>query len=122
MTDLTGDAQLDEVAAHLDELAARATRAVADLRRRSQTILDDVQTWKQHVDLSRVDAELARMDACDSLHAARLNFEHDLSSILQRIDDARDESIGTFLRLRDGLESAIRDIAWTAGIVFGDTP
>jgi hypothetical protein len=121
VTDLTYDARLDRAAAELDDLASRATRAVADLRSRSQALLDDVEAWKQRLDFSRVDAELARMDGRDSLREAESNFEDHVHCVLQRIDDARDESIAAFLRLRDGVETAVRDVARAAGIVFGDT-
>ena len=67
----TSDARFERLGEHLDDLAARATRAVAELRVQSQSILDDVATWKEHLDVARVDAELARMDAADDLRRAR---------------------------------------------------
>ena len=63
----TLDVRFESIGQHLDELAARASRAVAELRAQSNSILDDVASWKQQLDLSRVDAELARMDARDEL-------------------------------------------------------
>ncbi len=114
--------RLDNMAARLDELAARATRAVADLRVQCQSILDDVSAWKEHVDFSRVDAELARMDARDRLRQAEETFQRRISVAMQRVDNARTDSAASLHHLRVGMTSAARDVADAAGAAFGDRP
>lgn len=113
-------ARLERVGAHLDELATRATRAVADLRTQSQSILDDIETWKQHLDLSRVDAELARMDARDELDTARSALQARAAKITRRLDDARDESIEALRSLRVAMEQAVHDIGRALGVTPRD--
>jgi hypothetical protein len=113
------DRQLEEFARHLDTLAARATRTVADLRQTCQTILDDVAAFKQHVDFAPVDAELARMEASDHLSTLEHEFETKIARVLQRVENARDESIAALLRLHDGVDGAARDVARRAGIFYG---
>jgi hypothetical protein len=109
----TSDAQFEHLQRHLDELAVRATRAVAELRVQSQLILDDVAEWKQHLDLSRVDAELARMDARDDLRRARAAWDEQQVRITRRFDAAREDSAAALRSLRAALVDALRDLGET---------
>jgi hypothetical protein len=104
------DPRLERLSQHLDELATRATRAVADLRVRGQSVLDDVATWKEHLAFSRVDAELARMDAAEELHQARLALDEQRERIIRRLDDAREDATTTLRSLRTSLEDALREL------------
>jgi hypothetical protein len=106
----TSEDRLQRLGQHLDELAARATRAVADLRVQSQSIVDDVATWKEHLDLSRVDAELARMDVADDLRRARAAWEMQRTTISRRLDDAREDAAAALRALRETVADAARDL------------
>jgi len=106
----TSEDRLQRLGQHLDELAARATRAVADLRVQSQSIVDDVATWKEHLDLSRVDAELARMDVADDLRRARAAWEMQRTTISRRLDDAREDTAAALRALRETVADAARDL------------
>jgi hypothetical protein len=108
--DPAADDRLQRLGQHLDELAARATRAVAELRLQSQSILDDVATWKEHLELSRVDAELARMDVADDLRRARAAWETQRSTISHRLDEAREDATAAVRILRDAVSDAARDL------------
>jgi hypothetical protein len=105
----TSDARLEHLGQHLDELAARATRAVADLRVQTQSVLDDVARWKEHLAFSRVDAELARMDAVDDLRQARAALVDQRARITRRLDEARDDAAAMLRSLRTSLEDAARE-------------
>jgi cell division protein ZapA (FtsZ GTPase activity inhibitor) len=118
----TLDARFERIGEHLDELAARATRAVAELRTQSQSILDDVSTWKQHLDVSRVDAELARMDARDEMQRARAALEQRKAKIAQRLDQARDDSVEALRSLRAAMERALEDLGASLGTAARDEP
>ncbi len=109
----TSDAQFERLGRHLDDLAARATRAVAELRVQSQLIVDDVATWKQHLDLSRVDAELARMYACDDLRRARAAWDEQQARITRSLDEAREDSAAVLRSLHAALVDALRDLSET---------
>jgi len=104
------DDRFEQLGQHLDDLAARATRAVAELRMQSQSILDDVASWKQHLDLSRVDAELARMDVLDDLRRTRAAWEARRTTIARRLDEARDESAAALRSLGAALTDAAREL------------
>ena len=119
--DQTLDARLERIGQHLDGLAARATRAVAELRTQSQSILDDIVRWKEHLDLSRVDAELARMDARDELARARVALEEREAQIAKRLDEARDESTEALRALREGMERALHDLGESLGLAPRDS-
>jgi hypothetical protein len=118
VTTTSFDRTLDEFTARLDALAARATRTVAELRQVCQTILDDIQECKQHLDFAEVDAELARMDARDQLHTIEDQFETGMNRVLRRVENARDDSIAAVLRLSEGVETAAREVARRAGITY----
>ncbi len=120
-TSETSDTRLERVGQTLDELAARATRAVAELRKQSQSILDDLAVWKQHLDTSRVDAELARMDARDDIDRARRALKERQAEIARRLDDARDDSEEALHSLRAGLERALHDLGDSLGAPRHDT-
>jgi hypothetical protein len=118
----TLDTRFEHIGQHLDELAARATRAVAELRAQSQSILDDVASWKQHLDLSRVDAELAWMDARDELRPARAAWEEREVRIGRRLEQAREDSAGAVRSVRVGLEGALRDLADSLDVAARHAP
>jgi hypothetical protein len=109
----TSDARFERLGEHLDDLAARATRAVAELRVQSQSILDDVATWKEHLEFARVDAELARMDAADDLRRARAAWDEQRVNIARRLDEARQDSAAALHSMRAALEDALRDLGET---------
>ncbi len=104
------EAPLDRLSHQLDDLAARATHAVADLRVQGQTILDDVASWKQELDRARVDAELARMDARDELHRARMAWDEQQVRIARRLDLARDDADEAVRAIRSAMVRALRDL------------
>ena len=104
------EAPLGRLSHQLDDLAARATRAVADLRVRSQSILDDVASWTQDLDRARVDAELARMDARDELHRARAAWDEQQVRITRRFDQAREDAADAVHVVRGAMERALRDL------------
>jgi hypothetical protein len=117
----TVDTRLEHIGQHLDQLAARATRAVAELRAQSQLILDDISQWKEHLDLSRVDAEIARMDARDELQRARAALEQRAAQISLRLDRARDDSAEALRSLRVGMDRALHDLGDSLGVAPHDT-
>lgn len=104
------EAPLGRLSHQLDDLAASATRAVADLRVRSQSILDDVASWTQELDRARVDAELARMDARDELHQARAAWDEQQVRIARRFDQAREDAADALRAVRSAMEHALRDL------------
>jgi hypothetical protein len=105
----------------LDELAARATRVVAELRKQSQLALDDLAHWQQQLDFSRVDAEIARMDARDELRRAAALVDERRIDLNRRLDEARTDATDALRTLRDGFDSTLHDVARALGVVYGDT-
>jgi aminoglycoside phosphotransferase family enzyme/predicted kinase len=101
-------AQLEHVGHDFDKLAARATHAVAELRAQSQSARDDVATWRGRFELSRVDAELARIDAREDLHDARLALEAQAMKLAKRLDDARTDAVDALRELRAALDDCLR--------------
>ena len=118
--DGTPEARVEQLAHQLDDLASRATRAVAELRNQSQSVLDDVARWQQQLDLGRVDAELARMDARDELQRAGALLQARRTELALRLDEARADAVDALRNLRDGLDSTFHDFGRSLGIVHGD--
>jgi chromosome segregation ATPase len=98
---------LERIGDNLDQLAARATRAVAELRAQSRSILEDVEAWKQHLDEFRVDAELARMDARDQLTSARAVCRERSERIERRLQEFREESTAAWQSVRGAMDEAL---------------
>jgi hypothetical protein len=107
------DMRLQQASDQLDELAARATRAAAQLRAQGQSILDDVEAWKQHLDQLRIDTELARMDARDELGRARSVFRECSEGIERRLGEFRAESTEAWRSLRACMDDALRELRET---------
>jgi hypothetical protein len=100
--------RLEHIGDYLDQLAARATRAVADLRAQSRTILADVEAWKQQLDEFRVDAEIARMDARDQLSGARAMCRERSERIERRLQAFREESTAAWQSVRAAMDDALQ--------------
>ena len=108
--------QLEHVGRHLDELAARATRAVAELRAQSHSAREDIACWKEQLELSRIDVELARMDARDDLHHARVALEARATKLAERLDEARADAVDALRDLRVALDEAVDAVGRSLGI------
>ena len=113
---------LEHLGEHLDELAGRATRAVAELRNQSQSILDDIARWKEHLDMARVDAELARMDARDELRSAQAEWEGRELRIARRLEQAHDDSAAAVQAVRAGMQEALEDLRRSIDIAARPAP
>ena len=113
-------ARLEHHGHHLDELAARATRSVAALRSQSQSVRDDVTRWREHLDLSGVDTELARLDARDELHRARAVLQARAAKISKRLDEAGADAVDALRTLREALDEALHDVGRSFGVRVRD--
>jgi F0F1-type ATP synthase membrane subunit b/b' len=100
----------EQLNAQLEALTSRTTRAVAQLRAESRSILRDVDGWTAQLQQFRVDAELARLDARDELEATRRAIHEKEHALGRRLDDARADSAAAWAALRRGLEEAVHDL------------
>ncbi len=100
----------EQLNAQLDALTSRTTRAVAQLRTESRSILGDVDAWTAQLQQFRVDAELARLDARDELESARQAIHDRARDVARRLENARAESADAWSALRRGLEEALTDL------------
>ncbi len=117
----------EQLNAQLEALTSRSTRAAAQLRAESRSILRDVDAWTAQLQQFRVDAELARLDARDELAKARRVIHDRAHELSRRLEDARTESTAAWAALRDGLEDAVHGLrqaldgqARAASVAAGD--
>lgn len=103
-------ARAEQLNAQLEALTSRSTRAAAQLRAESRSILRDLDAWTAQLQQFRVDAELARLDARDELAKARRVIHDRAHELSRRLEDARTESTAAWAALRGGLEEAVHDL------------